>query len=315
MVSSLQLPVITPPGAGVELFDEDDPILSPHPLVIQGPRAKSEEIFQKICHYRIWYKLEENSPSFPVISTEPVSSITDKIQGMYRHNEDDPNFIDGVGSVTLIYPKEAQSWVTQQLAGLPPRLSLVQDSSLPSSNKSIHIQGPLGTKSLAVLELPLDIEVPGNSVFMCLNNPSNPAWITALPRDRPPMEAILRPQVLNEQEVSEQAAWDRTSSWLKGRNFSVEGKPYPNGKNCFPDYRAWIDRQEYDVEITSVPDMERWTIKSTYRDLEKVISKVAKQPGETKEDVAEDLRRVLGKKRQLVENANVGTGCNPKSTT
>jgi hypothetical protein len=151
MVSSIQLPVIIPPGSGVELFDEDDPILSARSLFIRGPRGESEEITRKLCHYQIWNILEENSPSFPVISTEPVGTITDVVQRMYMHNEKDRDLIAGIESVTITYPKSAQSWVTQQLAGLPPRLSLPPDSSLPSSTKSIHIQGPLGTKSLAVL--------------------------------------------------------------------------------------------------------------------------------------------------------------------
>lgn len=64
--------------------------------------------------------------------------------------------------------------------------------------------------------------------------------------------------------------------------------------------------------MTSVPDWERWTIESTYRDLERVTSEVARQPGETREDVAEDLQRVLAKKRERVERAaedNLGRPC------
>lgn len=213
--------------------------------------AEAEEFFRKICHYRIWHRLEEKSPTFPVLSTEPVRRTTDAVQGLYMPSEDETNVIEGVGSVTLTYPKGAQSWVTQQLAELPPRLSLIQDSSLPSSNKSIHIQGPRGKKSLAVLGHPLEIEVPERSVFISLNNPSDPAWIAALHRDRPPMEGLLVPEVFNEQEVSEQAVWDKTKSWLQDRNFSVEGNAYPNGENSFPDYRARINGQEYHVEISA----------------------------------------------------------------
>ena len=132
-----------------------------------------------------------------------------------------------------------------------------------------------------------------------------------VPRNGSPMEGVARPQVLNEQEVSEQTAWERVSSWLRDIDFPVKGRPYPNGENCFPDYRAWIGGQEYDVEMTSVPDMKRWTIKSTYRDLERSISEVAKHSGETKDNVAEDLQRVLVKKRKRVERAAEGTPQKP----
>ena len=48
--------------------------------------------------------------------------------------------------------------------------------------------------------------------------------------------------------------------------------------------------------MTSVPDMGKWTIKNTYRDLEKRVSEVARQPGETQEDVTDALSRILSKK-------------------
>ena len=306
MVSSIRFPIITPVGAGVEFFDEDDPILMAHPLVIQAPLGMAEVIFRKFCHYRMWHKLREGAPSFPTFPAETSGRITDVVQALYLHNEDSPDFFNGVDSVTLTYPKSFQCRVTKQMAGLPSRLSLVSNSSVMGARKSIHVQGREGTKSLAVLEQSLDIEVPDNEIFICLNNLNSPPWITAVPRSRPPMEAFARPTVLNEKEVSEQAAWERVSSWLSELGLSVQGLPYPNGENSFPDYRAWIRGQEYDVEITSVPDMKKWTIKSTYRNLEKFISEVAKHRGETKQDVVEDLQRVLTKKRERVKIAAEG---------
>lgn len=63
--------------------------------------------------------------------------------------------------------------------------------------------------------------------------------------------------------------------------------------------------------MTSVPDLGKWTIKSTYRELERFISEVAKQPGETKEEEVEDLHRMIAKKREAVEKAAAGNSGNP----
>ena len=219
MVVPLQFPMITPAGAGVEFFDEDDPILMPHPLVIHGSLVQVEKIYRKYCHYRMWHKLGENEPYSSTIPTNPDIRIDEAIRAIYRLNEDEPDFSDGVDSVTLVYPKGAQPWVTQQLARWPQRLSSrVPDLSAKEASKSIHVQGRKGTKSLAVFEECLDINVPGNVVHICLNNPASPTWVAAVPRDRPPMTAVARPLVLNEQEVCEQAAWERVSSWLRKLN-------------------------------------------------------------------------------------------------
>ena len=219
MALPLRFPMITPAGARVELFDKDDPILRPHPLVIQGSLKEVEIIYRKYCHYRMWHKLEENEPLSSKVPTNPGGRISDAIQAIYWQNEDTPDFSDGVDSVTLIYPKAAQPWVTQQLARWPQRLSSrVPDPSGKDARKSIHVEGRKGTKSLAVFEECLDIDVPGNVVHICLNNPASPSWVVAVPRDRSPMTGMVRPVVLNEQEVSEQAAWERVSSWLRNLN-------------------------------------------------------------------------------------------------
>ena len=289
----------------MEFFDEDDPILMAHPLVIQASPRMAEEIFTKFCHYRIWHKLDEGVPSFSTLSAETNGGITDAIRDLYRRNEEDsPDFCDGVDSVTLTYPKGFQWRVTQLLASLPSPLSFVPSSSVVGARKSIHVQGRERTKSLAVLEQSLDIEVPDKTIYVCLNNWHSPSWVTAAPRNRPPMEAVARPTVLNEKEVSEQAAWERVSSWLSELGFSVQGLPYPNGENSFPDYRAWIRGQEYDVEMTSVPDLKKWTIKSAYRNLEKVIQEVAKHRGETKQEMVDDLERVLAQKRKRIDSVD-----------
>jgi hypothetical protein len=53
MLTPLQLPGIIPAGAGMELVDDDDPILMRCPLVIEGSLSESEVIYRKFWGYRI----------------------------------------------------------------------------------------------------------------------------------------------------------------------------------------------------------------------------------------------------------------------
>ena len=113
--------------------------------------------------------------------------LATRIQELYRYNDDESGFGEGVESVTLTFPKAAQSKVTAQLSGFPPSLSSVAGSPLTGSGKSIHVRCRAGTRSLPVLEQPLDIEVSDTSIFVCLNNPAKPGWMVVAPGNKPPM--------------------------------------------------------------------------------------------------------------------------------
>ena len=271
------------------------------PLVIEGSLREAEVIYRKFWGYRIWHKMTENQSSPGVMPADTGGQLANAIQELYLCNESDPAFSSGVDSVTVIYPRPLESRVTKQLSGFPPSLSSVAGFSIMGVGKAIHVQGRTGTKSLAILGQLLDIDVPDRGVFVCLNNSVNPSWVAAVPRNKPSIRLFGRHQVLNEHEISERAAWERVNSWLRSQGFSVHGDQYPEGENAPPDYRAWIEGAEYDVEMTSVPDMEKWTLKSKYRHLEKRISEVAKQPGETMAEVTDALCRVLSKKRESLE--------------
>ena len=302
MLAPLRLPGIIPAGAGVELIDDDDPILMRCPLVIEGSLREAEVIYRKFWGYSIWHKLTENQSIPGVMPAATGGQLADTIQELYRYNESNPGFSSGVDSVTIVFPKALQSRVTKQLSGFPPHISSAAGSSMAGASKSIHVRGRAETRSLAILEQPVEIDVPDGGVFLCLNNPVDPSWVVTAPQGRPPVRLFGRRQVLNEHEISERAAWERVSSWLKDRGLPVHGDQYPEGENAPPDYRASIDGVEYDVEMTSVPDMEKWTLKSKYRDLEKRISEVAKQPGETMAEVVDALCRVLSKKREILDD-------------
>jgi hypothetical protein len=179
-------------------------------------------------------------------------------------------------------------------------------SPLTGSSKSVHVIGRAGTKSLPVLEQPLDIEVSDTSIFVCLNNPAKPGWVVVAPRNKPPMLFERNLRAVDTNDISEKAAWDKVCSWLNSNEFTVSGKPYPEGKNSFPDFRAWVDGYEVDVEMTSVPDMTDWTLKGTFRKLEERISEIAKLHGQTKGEVIDEFLRKCSDKRHCVESAAIG---------
>ena len=92
--------------------------------------------------------------------------------------------------------------------------------------------------------------------------------------------------------------------WSTG--LKVEGTPYPNGPNNFPDYGANIEGEGVDVEITSVPDLKPWTIGWHYRDLEKTCREIAKNLGETKESVLVHMERVIANKKAILAKRETG---------
>ena len=303
---SLGLSDFVPLGAGTKLVDENDPAATPRLLAIEASSVEEVTIIVKKYHdYRLWHQLQSLSSHPAVMPADDGANLATTIQKLYRYNYDESAFGAGVESVTLTFPKAAQSRVTAQLSRFPPRLSLVHDTPLTGSTKSIHVKSRAGTRSLPVLEQPLHIEVSDTSIFVCLNNPAKPGWLVVTPRNKPPMLFERNLRAVSTNDISEIAAWDKVSSWLESRGFTVSAKPYPEGKNSFPDFRAWIDGLEFDVEMTSVPDMTDWTLKGTFRKLEQRISEIAKQPGQTRGEVVVEFLQKCSDKRHRVESTAI----------
>ena len=298
---------IAPLGAGIEMFDENDPAVTPRFLAIEASSMEeATSILRKYHDYRMWHQLQSLNSNPEAMPADDVGNLAATIQKHYRNNDDESGFGAGVESVTLTFPKAAQSKVTDQLSGFPPRLSLVPGSPLTGSSRSVHVQGLAGTKSLPVLEQPLDIEVSDTSIFVCLNNPAKPGWVVVAPSNKPAMRLKRNLRVVGTNDISEKAAWDQVSSRFESLGCTVSAKPYPEGKNSFPDFRAWFDGLEFDIEMTSVPDMADWTLKGTFRKLEERISQIAKQPGQTRDEVKDEFLRKCSDKRHLAERAAIG---------
>ena len=314
MLQPIQVPIMVPAGAAVEVVDDEHPLLEQFPLVIEGSIGMSADaIYRKLSHYRFWHKLCAIKQDPRLFPEADEYQIVDVVQSLYLQHDDQSEYykgIKGIDSVGIIFTKTEESHVIEQLSDLPaalPWLASSPGASGPtrvlnhSGHKSVRVQDLNGiTKSLLLLEQLLDIEVPKPNIFIFLNNSSHPSWNVAIPKDGPAMYAFGRPLVLNEKESKETAAWEYIKEWLK--RFGVPVKPaqqYPEGENHYPDFRAWIGNQEYDIEMTSVPDMSKWTIRANSRDLEKKISEVAAQPGEKLEEVIGKLHEVLDKKAKV----------------
>ena len=158
------------------------------------------------------------------------------------------------------------------------------------------MHGRNGTKSLAIAQQCLDIEVQESHIFIFVSSSSDPSWVILAPKEGPLKYAYAseRPRVLTDTGYSELAAWEKIKSWLETAHISVQQEQqYPEGKNAFPDFRAWIGGQEYNIEMTSVPDLEKWMLRGNYRDLEKKICQVAAQPSETQQEVVDKLHELV----------------------
>ena len=313
MSTFLGLRDIAPIGAGIELVDENDPAVTPRVLAIEASSmGKAARIVRKYHDYRMWHQLQSLNSHPEVMPADDGGDLGTRIQQLYRHNEDEPGFVEGVMSVTVTYPKATQTKITKQLSGFPPTiLSAAGSPLIGSSGKSIHVKGRTGTRSLPVLEQLLDIEVSDTSIFLCLNNPAKPGWVVVAPHDKPPMLFGSNQRAVNANELSEKAALDKVSSWFESRGFTVSARPYPEGKNSFPDFRAWIDGLEFDVEMTSVPDMTDWTLKGTFRKLEERICEIAEQPGQTRSEVIDEFLRKCSDKRRRAESTAIGSWRRP----
>ena len=289
----VRVPVSVPRGASVRVVDNEDPALGRCPLVIEASAVDFPIIVRKFWDYRIWYKLADTTSRPDVMPADGRGRIDVAIRDLCCFNQNDSAFLGGVDSVTVFYPRIIGDSVVKQLADFPPRLPLLKTDSVGYAAKSIHVDCGELTKSLAVVEQCLDVDVPDPGVFLCLNNPRDPAWATYIPEEGP-MPLMAQGPVFNRKQYSETTAWDLVARFLGEQGVSASGTPYPNGENEYPDYDGCWDGEHFDVEMTSVPNLGKWIISAGNRDLEKTIATVARQPNESLEEVIAEFSRVLG---------------------
>ncbi len=275
----------------MRVVDDNHPGLTRFTIAIAATPGTLEAVSRKFWDYRIWYKLEETVKHPDTIPAGDTADIREVVTRLYKCNAHDLAFASGVESVSVIYPKGQVESVRRQLAILP----VVDDSSTGIPRKVMTVPTTEGTKVIAVLEQCLDIEVPDTGVHLCLNNPALPSWETHIPPGGPFVN-IGPGWTFDTKEMSERIAWEKLFSWVHGKGLSISGDAYPNGPNKPPDYTACINGILYDVEMTSVPNMNQRTIKASNRDVEATIRQVARQPDETIEEVTEELARVLSRK-------------------
>ena len=243
--------------------------------------------------YRIWYKLGWIVEQPGVMTSNASGRIQESIGELLDFNSNDLDYVLSVESVSIIYPRGQQEHVWRQLSN---RL-LTIDQSTGRPCRSFVIPTVEGPKVIALLEQSLDIEVADPGAHLCLNSRISPAWEAYVPQGGPLLN--LDPGwTFDTKEMSERSAWERLYSWIWHRGLPISGTPYPNGEYGFPDYRASIAGVDYDVEMTSVPNMDRRTIRSSNRDIEETIRRVARQPDETIEEVTAELARVLASKER-----------------
>ena len=232
------------------------------PLVIQV-RNNSDvpRIIQKIYDYRTWFALVDGLER-PAKPFSPFSDQTNPMQAavqeLYSENEDkDEESVRGVDSVTITFPKGLQADVDSMVLKCPPHLLLHEKRGVSGGGRAVHVLGKDGTKSLGLLLNCLDIEVEEAGWYISLNNPNSPGWVIRVPDEGPPISFDNPVPASQVKEENERVAWNALKQLFQSAGLDVEGDPYPNGRNSFPDYLACIKGEEVDVEITSVPNLER----------------------------------------------------------
>ena len=301
MTLPIELSSSVPPGASVEVVDGDDPCLLSTPLVFKGSREETEGYWRKVQSYRLWEYLTENVPVLRpnTLPSAEREDIAQKIQEFYCSiAELDFDYSSGIDSVTLIFPASLKPRVRDALSHLPPRLPYVAGSFIEGAKRSIHVHGKTGVKSLAVQEKCLEIGVPDPCIYLYMNNPSMLQWVVYVPRGQRAVEIHSQPLESDKPSVTERADWDKVVSWLRSRGLSANGHQYPEGANGYPDYRAWIEGIEYDVEMTRFPGLKKWTVTSSDRRLDEKIRRISQQPSETRDEVVDAASRMIGKKSE-----------------
>ncbi len=291
-----------PYGVGVDRVEEEHPSIMRCPLVITGSVSDIQSILRKFCHYRVWYNLLDQKGR---MSGPAHGEIHKEIEGAYRTLEvTEPHWVRGISSVTILYPKAFEPSLTKELARFPRPIYVPSEPFRQRARKSIPIQtNEGGEKHLPLLEERLDIETEGDHTnFILFNNLAEPAWEIRVPEGTAPVNYSEQPvQWLDSNQIAESTAWSRVREWVRLRGPSVCEVQYPRGENRFPDYWAWIEGRQYDVEITSAPNIGKWRIDFDFRHLENKIQKVAKQPGESRDEVAKEIVKGVEKKAARVE--------------
>ena len=291
-----------PYGVGVDRVEEEHPSIMRCPLVVTGSVSDIRSILRKFWHYRIWYHLQgEKGRMSPAAPGGIQEGIQDAFQAL---ESSDPDFVRGITSVSLFFPKALEPAVIKQLAKFGPPIYVQSEPARRRARKSIPIRSKEGREvSLPILEEGLDIETEGDSTnFLVFNNLVEPAWGIRVPEGTAAVSYSEQAvQLLDSNQVAESTAWKRVRAWLRSRGLSVCEAQYPNGEDRFPDFLAWIAGREFDVEITSAPNIGRWRIDFDFRRLEKKIQEVAKQPGELRSEVAQEIERGVKRKAARVE--------------
>ena len=291
---------LLPFGIGIETVEGNHPGLMRCPLIVVGSHSDAESIIRKYWHYRMWYHWDRETEQMS--SATASGGIPEAVQGAFQSLESgDPDFARGVTSVSLFFPKWIRSAVIRQLADLPRPIWVDADPARVMADKSMPIRTRGGKEVfLPVLEVPLDIEVEDDASIIVFNNLSDPAWGVLAPKDEDPV--VYSSHSVHKRE-SEREAWTRVRQWIRSSGRSVSHEiQYPEGENLFPDYRATMEDTEIDVEITSAPNREKWTIDSSFRSLEKKIQEVARQPEDSREEVEREIVKGIERKATLVED-------------
>ena len=215
-------------------------------------------------------------------------------------------YIDGVTKVYIIHPPTLEDELIGQLSGLP-----VPPMADSESERMMSI--PVNGSTQAFVVLPYAMDLPGHRspdpkwLIVHLYNPDLPALVMRVREDGPWTFREPTP-LLSDTKDAENWAMGQLRDHLYNEGVDIRFVSEPNGPGTFPDFRATIAGEKWDVEVTRVLGdlMNNRHVPDRSRDSRRVIERAAQSPEIGESDVERALNQAIRSKAS--KRPSVGKG-------
>ena len=215
-------------------------------------------------------------------------------------------YIDGVTKVYIIHPPVLEGELNGHLAVLP--VPAMADSAM---ERIMSVRVDETVHSFVVQPYKMDLigrhsEDP-RWLIIHLYNPNMPALVVKVAEHGPWTFREPTP-LLSDTKDAENWAMLVLQNHLRDEGVDIQFHPEPNGPGTFPDFRADIGVEEWDVEVTRVLGdlLNSRHVPNESRDPHKVIEVAAQTPQISDSDVERALDRAIT--RKAGKRPSVGTG-------
>ena len=220
--------------------------------------------------------------------------------------ESESEYLDGVTKVYIIYPPALDGELKELVAGLPvPPLA---DSPLERM-MSVQVDDAIRPFVVQLYMVDLIGRSSNNPRWLIVHpyNPDAPALAVKV-EERGPWTFREPTPLLSDTKDAESWAMRELQTSLRDEGVDVQYCSEPNGPTTFPDFRADIGDEEWDIEVTRVLGdlLNSRHVPDKSRDSKKVIERAAQSPQISDSDVEKALDQAIRNKAR--KRPSVGTG-------